>query len=55
MLRGLLHAIPKDPSLLHNNLNEISKIVVAPLNIFIHVIPEDGPYWPKHVVSIIRA
>jgi hypothetical protein len=29
MLRGLLHAIPTDPSLLHNNLSEISKIVVA--------------------------
>jgi hypothetical protein len=29
MLRGLLPAIPTDPSLLHNNLSEISKIVVA--------------------------
>jgi hypothetical protein len=27
MLRGLLHAIPMDPSLLHNNLSEISKTV----------------------------
>jgi hypothetical protein len=27
----------------------------SPLNIFIHVIPEDGPYGPKHVVKIIRA
>jgi hypothetical protein len=29
MLRGLLHAIPTDPSLLHNNISGISKIVVA--------------------------
>jgi hypothetical protein len=27
----------------------------SPLNIFIHVIPEDGPYGPKHVVKIICA
>jgi hypothetical protein len=27
----------------------------SPLNIFIHVILEDGPYGPKHVVTIIRA
>jgi hypothetical protein len=29
MLRGVQHAVPTDPSLLHNNLSEISKIVVA--------------------------
>jgi hypothetical protein len=29
MLRGLLHAIPTDPSLLHNNISEISIIVVG--------------------------
>jgi hypothetical protein len=27
----------------------------SPLNIFIHVIPKDGPYGPKHAVKIIRA
>jgi hypothetical protein len=27
----------------------------SPLNIFINVIPEDGPYGPKNVVKIIRA
>jgi hypothetical protein len=26
-----------------------------PVFIFIHMIPEDGPYGPKHVVTIIRA
>jgi hypothetical protein len=26
MLRGLLHAIPTDPLLLHNNKNKISEI-----------------------------
>jgi hypothetical protein len=25
------------------------------INIFIHVIPEDGPYGPKYVVTIISA
>jgi hypothetical protein len=39
-------AIMTDPLVLH---------AAVLFNIFIHVIPEDGPYGPKHVVSIIRA
>jgi hypothetical protein len=38
----LLHAIPTDPSLFHNKISKIS----------IHVILEDGPYRPKHVIMI---
>jgi hypothetical protein len=38
-----------------NNDGSIGIACSSPLNIFIHVIPEDGPYGPKHVVKIIRA
>jgi hypothetical protein len=38
-----------------NNDGSVGIACSSPLNIFIHVIPEDGPYGPKHVVEIIRA
>jgi hypothetical protein len=41
--------------LLSNNDGSVGIACSSPLNIFIHVIPEDGQYRPKHVVSIIRA
>jgi hypothetical protein len=41
--------------LLCNNDGSVCIACSSPLNIFTHVIPEDGPYGPKHVVSIIRA
>jgi hypothetical protein len=41
--------------LLCNNDGSVGIACSSPLNIFIHVIPEDGPYGPKHVVTIIRA
>jgi hypothetical protein len=41
--------------LLCNNDGSVGIACSSPLNIFIHMILEDGPYGPKHVVSIIRA
>jgi hypothetical protein len=41
--------------LLCNNDGSVGIACSSPCNIFIHVIPEDGPYGPKHVVTIIRA
>jgi hypothetical protein len=40
--------------LLCNNDGSVGIECSSPLNIFIHVIPEDGQYGPKHV-TIIRA
>jgi hypothetical protein len=41
--------------LLCNNDGSVGIACSSPLNIFVYVISDDGPYGPKHVVKKIRA